>query len=100
VLGKVYLRYYIYKLEICTVNVHGCDEMLADSLQFETMAYASAAMTGKLSFWFWVTAAILFYGATWESFFTDTLILPELNGPTEGLMVIYLAHFFTAIVGN
>jgi hypothetical protein len=40
--------------------------MLADSLQFETMAYASAAMTGKLSFWFWVTAAILFYGATWE----------------------------------
>jgi ethanolaminephosphotransferase len=34
------------------------------------------------------------------SFFTDTLILPELNGPTEGLMVIYLAQFFTAIVGN
>ncbi|CAK9228192.1 unnamed protein product [Sphagnum troendelagicum] len=75
---------------------HGCDAL---TCAFETMAYASAAMTGKLSFWFWVTAAILFYGATWESFFTDTLILPELNGPTEGLMVIYLAHFFTAIVG-
>jgi ethanolaminephosphotransferase len=64
------------------------------------MAFASAVMAGKHFFWFWVIATITFYGATWESFFTDTLILPEVNGPTEGLMVIYLAHFFTAIVGN
>lgn len=34
-----------------------------------------------------------------NSFFTDTLILPEINGPTEGLMVIYMAHIFTGIVG-
>ena len=34
------------------------------------------------------------------SFFTNTLILPEVNGPTEGLMLIYLCHFFTAIVGS
>ncbi|MCO5562570.1 hypothetical protein L7F22_016197 [Adiantum nelumboides] len=33
------------------------------------------------------------------SFFTNSLILPEINGPTEGLMLIYVAHFFTAIVG-
>jgi len=63
------------------------------------MAFASSVMSGKLSFWFWVIATIPFYGATWESFFTDTLILPEINGPTEGLMLIYLAHIFTAIVG-
>ena len=35
----------------------------------------------------------------WCSYFTNTLILPALNGPTEGLMVIYMSHFFTAIVG-
>jgi hypothetical protein len=34
------------------------------------------------------------------SYFTNTLILPEINGPTEGLMLIYLAHFLTAIIGN
>lgn len=33
------------------------------------------------------------------SYFINTLILPVVNGPTEGLMLIYLAHFFTAIVG-
>ena len=34
------------------------------------------------------------------SYFTNTLILPAINGPTEGLMLIYLCHFFTAIVGK
>ncbi|KAG5521253.1 hypothetical protein RHGRI_033715 [Rhododendron griersonianum] len=33
-------------------------------------------------------------------YFTNTLILPAVNGPTEGLMLIYLVHFFTAIVGS
>jgi len=33
------------------------------------------------------------------SYFTNTLILPVINGPTEGLMIIYFSHFFTAIVG-
>ncbi|KAF8389857.1 hypothetical protein HHK36_024374 [Tetracentron sinense] len=32
-------------------------------------------------------------------FFTNTLILPAVNGPTEGLMLIYMCHFFTSIVG-
>ncbi|KAF1863727.1 hypothetical protein Lal_00030816 [Lupinus albus] len=34
-----------------------------------------------------------------KHFFTNTLILPAINGPTEGLMIIYVCHFFTAIVG-
>lgn len=33
------------------------------------------------------------------SYFTNTLILPVINGPTEGLMLIYVAHLFTAFVG-
>lgn len=34
------------------------------------------------------------------SYFTNSLILPTINGPTEGLMLIYLSHFFTAFVGK
>lgn len=34
------------------------------------------------------------------SFFTNTLILPIVNGPTEGLMLIYLCHFFTFFTGT
>eukprot|EP00250_Pteridium_aquilinum_P007716 c17384_g1_i1 orf=339-1508(-) len=75
---------------------HGCDAL---SCAFETMAFGSSVMSGKHTMWFWVIATIPFYAATWEHFFTNTLILPEINGPTEGLMMIYMAHFFTAIVG-
>lgn len=75
---------------------HGCDAL---ACAFETMAFGNSIMSGKHTLWFWVLATIPFYGATWEHFFTNTLILPEINGPTEGLMLIYLAHFFTSIVG-
>eukprot|EP00262_Sarcandra_glabra_P011326 TRINITY_DN271_c0_g1_i1.p1 TRINITY_DN271_c0_g1~~TRINITY_DN271_c0_g1_i1.p1 ORF type:complete len:390 (-),score=43.51 TRINITY_DN271_c0_g1_i1:306-1475(-) len=75
---------------------HGCDAL---ACAFEALAFGSTAMCGKYTFWFWVIAAIPFYCATWEHFFTNTLILPEINGPTEGLMLIYLCHFFTALVG-
>ncbi|CAN6247442.1 unnamed protein product [Urochloa humidicola] len=56
-------------------------------------------MCGKATFWFWVISAVPFYFATWEHFFTNTLILPIVNGPTEGLMLIYLCHFFTFFTG-
>ncbi|KAJ6312451.1 hypothetical protein OIU77_014055 [Salix suchowensis] len=75
---------------------HGCDAL---ACAFESMAFGSTAMCGRDSFWFWLISAVPFYGATWEHFFTNTLILPALNGPTEGLMLIYVAHFLTALVG-
>ncbi|KAF5187184.1 Choline/ethanolaminephosphotransferase [Thalictrum thalictroides] len=75
---------------------HGCDAL---ACTFEALAFGSTAMCGKDTFWFWLISAIPFYGATWEHFFTNTLILPAINGPTEGLMLIYVCHFFTSIVG-
>nr|XP_043614581.1 choline/ethanolaminephosphotransferase 1-like isoform X2 [Erigeron canadensis] len=75
---------------------HGCDAL---ACALEALAFGSTAMCGRYTFWFWVISAVPFYGATWEHYFTNTLILPAINGPTEGLMLIYVAHFFTAIVG-
>lgn len=75
---------------------HGCDAL---TCVFESMAFASSVMSGRHTIWVWITAAVPFYFATWESFFTNTLILPEINGPTEGLMLIYMLHFFTGFVG-
>ncbi|CAO2828346.1 unnamed protein product [Amaranthus hypochondriacus] len=75
---------------------HGCDAL---ACAFEAMAFGSTAMCGRATFWFWVIAAVPFYGATWEHYFTNTLILPVINGPTEGLMLIYCCHFFTTFVG-
>lgn len=75
---------------------HGCDAL---ACAFEAVAFGSTAMCGRATFWFWVISAVPFYCATWEHFFTNTLVLPAINGPTEGLMLIYLTHLFTAIVG-
>ncbi|XP_038719894.1 choline/ethanolaminephosphotransferase 1 [Tripterygium wilfordii] len=75
---------------------HGCDAL---ACAFESLAFGSTAMCGRYNFWFWVISAVPFYCATWEHYFTNTLILPAINGPTEGLILICVAHFFTAIVG-
>ncbi|KAK3043556.1 hypothetical protein RJ639_002135, partial [Escallonia herrerae] len=75
---------------------HGCDAL---ACAFEALAFGSTAMCGRSTFWFWVISAIPFYGATWEHYFTNTLILPAINGPTEGLMLIYVVHFLTALIG-
>ncbi|PKU60257.1 ethanolaminephosphotransferase [Dendrobium catenatum] len=74
----------------------GCDAL---ACAFETLAFGSTSMCGRTTFWFWIIAAIPFYCATWEHFFTNTLILPVVNGPTEGLMLIYLCHFLTFFMG-
>ncbi|XP_020261756.1 choline/ethanolaminephosphotransferase 1-like isoform X2 [Asparagus officinalis] len=76
---------------------HGCDAL---GCAFIFLAFGSTAMTGRTTFWYWVIAAIPFYFATWEYFFTKILILPIVNGPTEGLMLIYLCHFLTFFVGS
>ncbi|KMZ59998.1 Diacylglycerol Cholinephosphotransferase [Zostera marina] len=76
---------------------HGCDAL---ACAFESLAFGSTAMCGATTFWFWVISAIPFYLATWEHFFTNTLILPVINGPTEGLMMIYISHFLTFFLGG
>ncbi|CAL9104790.1 unnamed protein product [Musa acuminata var. zebrina] len=75
---------------------HGCDAL---TCAFEALAFGSTGMCGRATFWFWVIAAVPFYFATWEHFFTNTLILPIINGPTEGLMLIYVAHWLTFFWG-
>ncbi|KAK4260914.1 hypothetical protein QN277_003975 [Acacia crassicarpa] len=75
---------------------HGCDAL---ACTFESLAFGSTIMCGRSTFWLWLISAVPFYGATWEYYFTNTLILPVVNGPTEGLMLIYVCHFFTAAVG-
>ncbi|XP_031388740.1 choline/ethanolaminephosphotransferase 1-like [Punica granatum] len=75
---------------------HGCDAL---ACACEALAFGSTAMCGRMTFWFWVISAVTFYGATWEHYFTNSLLLPAINGPTEGLMLIYMGHFFTFFVG-
>lgn len=42
---------------------------------------------------------MVFFMATWEEYYTGTLALPVINGPNEGLLIMYSIYFGTAIVG-
>uniref|UniRef100_A0A803LV61 Uncharacterized protein n=1 Tax=Chenopodium quinoa TaxID=63459 RepID=A0A803LV61_CHEQI len=53
--------------------------------QFEALAFGSTAMCGRATFWFWVIAAIPFYGATWEQ---DYLSPSDLIGTYPHLVVM------------
>ncbi|XVE85658.1 hypothetical protein DITRI_Ditri17bG0108200 [Diplodiscus trichospermus] len=75
---------------------HGCDALACTLV---IMAVGSTIICKRDTFWFWVITAVTFYGATWEHYFTNALILPVINGATEGIALIFTAHFITTIVG-
>lgn len=43
--------------------------------------------------------AMVFFMATWEEYYTGTLALPPINGPNEGLAIMYSLYLATAIFG-
>ncbi|KAG6506271.1 hypothetical protein ZIOFF_031593 [Zingiber officinale] len=47
----------------------------------------------------WDTAMTIGTAFCIVGFFTNTLILPIFNGPTEGLMLIYVCHWITFFLG-
>lgn len=42
---------------------------------------------------------ISMYLSTWETYYTNTLYLAFMNGPTEGMLVICFIHLITAVYG-
>ncbi|KAK4784506.1 hypothetical protein SAY86_018874 [Trapa natans] len=95
----LHVRYVPYFCNLIVYSKTIPGDLILLLVQCEALAFGSTAMCGRTTFWFWVISAVTFYGATWEHYFTNTLILPAINGPTEGLMLIYMGHFFTCFVG-
>lgn len=77
---------------------HGCDAL---NVSLTTLTLASTLQTGGTwkTFLLWSGGTIVFYFATWEEFHTGELILPIVNGPTEGLIVVSLLHVLTPVLG-
>ncbi|KAL4555642.1 hypothetical protein LXL04_038267 [Taraxacum kok-saghyz] len=71
-------------------NVHFAHGLLLFLYQLEALASGNTCYVWKK---YILTCHVC------SSYFTNTIILRVVNGPTEGLMLIYMAHFFTAIVG-
>ena len=47
----------------------------------------------------WTSGQVVFTCATWEEYYTGSLELPLINGPTEGILIAICLKIFTAIQG-
>uniref|UniRef100_H3GFE6 CDP-alcohol phosphatidyltransferase n=1 Tax=Phytophthora ramorum TaxID=164328 RepID=H3GFE6_PHYRM len=77
---------------------HGCDAL---NVVISACTFASTIMLGP-TYWslvIFLGPAMVFFMATWEEYYTGTLALPVINGPNEGLLIMYSIYIATAIVG-
>lgn len=77
---------------------HGCDAINATVMSV-TLAAMSQMGPGWMSFVFWTTAAVTFYWATVEEYYTGALRLAMINGPNEGLQIAAGLSLLTAAIG-
>ncbi|CAH0479357.1 unnamed protein product [Peronospora belbahrii] len=77
---------------------HGCDAL---NVVVSACTFASTIMLGP-TYWsllIFLAPAMVFFMATWEEYYTGTLALPIINGPNEGVLIMYSIYIATAIVG-
>ncbi|KAK4535959.1 hypothetical protein CDCA_CDCA06G1984 [Cyanidium caldarium] len=79
---------------------HGCDALNTTMTGLTLLAVCQVGAT------FWAAFILLFMGmfpffmATLEEYFTGSLVLREINGPNEGLLVMQLMQLATAVFGT
>ncbi|KAI9923200.1 hypothetical protein PsorP6_002277 [Peronosclerospora sorghi] len=77
---------------------HGCDAL---NVVVSACTFASTLMLGP-TYWsllIFLAPAMVFFMATWEEYYTGTLALPIINGPNEGVFIMYTIYITTAFVG-
>jgi len=67
---------------------HGCDAINSPlgSINW-CVAMSINHSTPLIIFWTLASSAIPFYASTWEEYYTGSLVLPVINGPSEGLIL-------------
>ncbi|GLE10267.1 hypothetical protein PINS_up022346 [Pythium insidiosum] len=74
--------------------------MSEEAPRWVACTFASTVMAGP-TYWsmlIFLSPAMVFFMATWEEYYTGTLALPIINGPNEGLAIMYSCYFATANV--
>ena len=78
---------------------HGCD---AVQCCFGGIVQATGMGLGYSYYTLWVVgiASVPFYFSSWEEYYTKTLYLGYVNGPTEGLLIGSICGIIGAVYGN
>eukprot|EP00993_Chasmostoma_nieuportense_P000501 NODE_1461_length_1496_cov_69.593134_g1383_i0.p1 GENE.NODE_1461_length_1496_cov_69.593134_g1383_i0~~NODE_1461_length_1496_cov_69.593134_g1383_i0.p1 ORF type:complete len:433 (+),score=120.96 NODE_1461_length_1496_cov_69.593134_g1383_i0:67-1365(+) len=77
---------------------HGCDALNCTLGTTTLLSSIQMGATWK-SFFALLSTIFVFYLNTWEEYYTGELILPIVNGATEGLLVCASLHWWTAFKG-
>jgi ethanolaminephosphotransferase len=87
----------------CLTSIHGCLHSGIDALNCSTgsvLQAASIAMGFTFESNYIIGVATwVFFISTWETYYTGTLYLGYINGPTEGLLMAIASMFFTGVYG-
>lgn len=78
---------------------HGCDAFHSVVMTFCVSTFMSLGATWK-AMSIIVSALVAFYLNTWEEYHVGALILPVINGPNEGLVILMAVYLWTAHVGS
>lgn len=78
---------------------HGCDAITAGLTAIPLTSCFGAGWSVAGLFTCWLSAFLTFYVQTWEEFYLDEMILPIVNGPSEGLVMICTACCLSGING-
>jgi ethanolaminephosphotransferase len=80
---------------------HGCDAI--NSIFGSGMLITALGLSPATDQWHILASVLLpmmaFYVTTWEEYYTHHLILPTVNGPTEGLLMGAALFVCTSVVG-
>lgn len=79
---------------------HGCDALNISVSGLSMVASLQLGTTGIWSLWvLWSMGFLVCYTATLEEFFTGAMVLREINGPNEGIILMSLVHILTGALG-
>lgn len=78
---------------------HACDAINATLLVICVISCFGSGWNLKLYLGF-VMAYVQFYGLTWDEYFSGALVLPIVNGPSDGLVCASILAFTMAVYGN
>lgn len=84
---------------VCVCSTRLCDGLSDDRLALQMGSILQLGGTWRL-FAIWAIAMTPFTMATWEEYYTGSLVLAELNGPSDGQFILAVCCLLPAVFGT
>eukprot|EP00927_Polykrikos_kofoidii_P046238 TRINITY_DN40456_c0_g1_i1.p1 TRINITY_DN40456_c0_g1~~TRINITY_DN40456_c0_g1_i1.p1 ORF type:complete len:523 (+),score=86.98 TRINITY_DN40456_c0_g1_i1:123-1691(+) len=79
---------------------HGIDALNITLSSLNIMALFRLGNSWKLCMTVWLAGAVPFFFATWEEYYTGTLCLGVINGPSDGVLLVCITFIISSFVDD